>query len=64
MKKSCKKPETIEVSKVLEVLDNEIASYDIREVGAMEKKMVLIKIRKEFLRVFNEAYMEEAMAEA
>jgi hypothetical protein len=26
--------------------------------------MVLIKIRKEFLRVFNEAYMEEAMAEA
>lgn len=48
MKKTQTKIKELPVDTVFEILDNEIDSYDIRENGAMEKKMCLIKLKKEF----------------
>lgn len=53
MKKSNKKPKEIKMETLYEILDNEIDSYDIRENGAMEKKMTLIKFKKELDRILN-----------
>lgn len=47
MRKSIKRPDSIKIDELFELLDNETQKYDIRENGAMEKKMTLIQFKKE-----------------
>ena len=54
MKKSQTKIKEIPVDTMFEIIENEIDSYDIRENGAMEKKMCLIKLKKEFQKYLAE----------
>ena len=53
MKKTQKHSE-LSTKFILELLDAEINSYDIRESGSMEKKMALIKFKKEIHKKMNE----------
>lgn len=53
MRKSSTRIKEVSVDTVFEVIENEIDSYDIRENGAMEKKMCLIKLKKELQKVLN-----------
>ena len=48
MKKTKTKIKEIPVDTLFEIIENEIDFYDIRENGAMEKKMCLIKLKKDF----------------
>lgn len=53
MRKSNKKPNEIKIDILFDLLENEIDTYDIRENGAMEKKMTLIKFKKELEKYLN-----------
>lgn len=54
MRKSSKKPKEINIEVLFELLDKEINEYDIRTNGAMEKRMTLVKFRKELEKYLND----------
>ena len=53
MKKKQKHQE-LSTKYILELLEDEIDSYNIREAGSMEKKMALVKFKKELQKKMNE----------
>ena len=51
MKKVKKNTKTsIKLEELFDILNKEIESYDIRESGSLEKKMTLVKFKKELER--------------
>lgn len=59
MRKSNKKPKEIDIDTLFDLLENEIETYDIRENGAMEKKMTLVKFKKELEKYLNNVSKEQ-----
>ena len=53
MRKSIKRPESIRIDELFELLKEETQKYDIRENGAMEKKMALVQFKKELEKYLN-----------
>lgn len=53
MRKTIKRPDIIKIDELYEILDDEIGKYDIRENGALEKKMALVQFRKELEKYLN-----------
>lgn len=56
MKKVKKNTKTsIKLEELFDILNKEIESYDIRESGSLEKKMTLVKFKKELERYLDSA---------
>lgn len=59
MRKSSKKPEEIEIEVLFELLEKEINEYDIRTNGSMEKRMTLVKFKKELEKYLNDLGLQQ-----
>lgn len=59
MKKSSKKPKEIKIEVLFELLEKEINEYDIRTNGSMEKRMTLVKFKKELEKYLNDLGLQQ-----